>query len=328
MRFGRLALSVGLFALAGTARAAELTLYTALDSLEAQIYLEAFEQDSGLSVRTVRMSAGEILTRIRAERARPQASVWYGGPSLDFMIAATDGLLEPYRPRSFDRFPKGAFDPEGRWHGIYLGLIGFASNPKVLARRGAAPPRSWQELLRPELEGEVSLAYAYTSGTSYTVIASLVQLMGEEQAMAYLEALDRQVHHYNRSGSACVTQVGLGEIGTCVAFSHDVLSKGVRKGYPVVLTFPAEGTGYEVGAIGLIRGAPKPEAARKFIDWALSGRAQALLSRWNRLPIRDDAPVAEGLAHPGEVRRIEFDAARAAADRRRLVERWRDETGQ
>src|SRR5439155_5913324 len=127
----------------------------------------------------------------------------------------------------------------------------------------------------------VSMAYAYASGTSYTVIASLVQLMGEAPALDFLKKLDDQVHHYSRSGAACVTQVGLGEIGTCVAFSHDILSKAVRKGYPVVLTFPREGTGYEVGGVGLIRGGPEPEAGRSFIDWVLSVRAQELLAIWN-----------------------------------------------
>ncbi len=310
------------------ANAAELTLYTALDSLEAQIYREAYERDTGVSLRMVRLSAGEVLTRIRAERNNPQASVWFGGPSLDFITAAKEGLFEPYAPTTYDRFPNGAKDSQGRWHGIYWGLIGFASNPHLLARRKAAPPRSWAELLRPELRGEVSLAYAYTSGTSYTVIASLAQLFGEEQAIAYLRSLDGQVHHYNRSGSACVTQVALGEIGTCIAFSHDVLSKGVRKGYPVVLTFPEEGTGYEVGAIALLSGAPQPHEARRFIDWALTPRAQALLTKWNRLPIRGDVDVPEGIVKASEVRRIDFDPQRAAAERRRLVERWREATGQ
>ncbi len=315
-------------ALTLSARAEDLTLYTALDTMEAQIYLDAFQADSGLSVRWVRLSAGEVLTRVRAERGRPQASVWFGGPSLDFMSAAREGLLAPYTPTTYDRFPADAKDPEGRWHGFYLGLIGFASNPNVLGRRGAAPPTSWAALLDPKMKGEVTLAYAYTSGTAYTVIASLVQLFGEARALAYLRALDGQVHHYNRSGSACVTQVGLGEAGTCVAFSHDVLSKGVKKGYPVVLTFPSEGTGYEVGALALLRGGPQPEAARRFIDWALSARAQALLSKWNRLPIRDDVEVAAGIPKASDVKRIPFDPVRAAADRRRLVDAWREETGQ
>lgn len=311
-----------------TVRADELKMYTALDSFEAQIYLSAFESDTGIQVRWVRLSAGEVLTRIRTERERPQASVWYGGPSLDFAIAAREVLLEPYAPSTFDAFLPGTRDEARRWSGIYLGLVGFASNPKVLARRGVGPPTAWRDLLRPAFAGEVSLAYAYTSGTSYTVIASLVQLFGEESAMKYLEDLDRNVHHYNRSGSACVTQVGLGEIGACVAFSHDVLTKGVKKGYPVVLTFPAEGTAYEVGAVALLRGAPEPVEARRFIDWALGPRAQTLLRAWNRLPIRPDVPVAEGIPRPGEVRMIDFDASRAARDRRRLVDRWREVTGQ
>jgi iron(III) transport system substrate-binding protein len=312
----------------GIASAKELHIYTALDSLEAQIYVDAFTQDTGIPVRWVRLSAGEILTRVRTEAARPQASVWYGGPSLDLLIAARDGLLEAYRPATYDRFASGSRDPEWRWSGVYLGLIGFASNAAVLARRGVAPPTSWRDLLRPQYRGEVSMAYAYTSGTSYTVIALLAQLFGEDAAMLYLRDLDRNVHHYNRSGSACVTQVGLGEIGVCVAFSHDILTKGTRKGYPVALTFPSEGTGYEVGGIALLRKAPEPEEARRFIDWALGLRAQSLLQQWNRLPIRDDAPIAAGIPRPAEIKLVDVDVGRAAEARSRLVDEWREITGQ
>jgi iron(III) transport system substrate-binding protein len=325
--FARILLS-GILFLAAPASAKELHLYTALDTLEAQIYIDAFTEDTGIPVRWVRLSAGEILTRIRTERARPQASVWYGGPSLDLLVAARDELLEPYRPTTFDAFPKNGRDTAWRWSGIYLGLIGFASNPKLLARHGALPPTSWRDLLRPQLRGEVSMAYAYTSGTSYTVIASLVQLFGEDSSMLYLRDLDRNIHHYNRSGSACVTQVGLGEIGTCVAFSHDVLTKGTKKGYPVVLTFPSEGTGYEIGGIALVRGAPEPDEARRFVDWALTLRAQSLLSRWNRLPIREDAPVAPGVPPPASLKLIDFDPVRASEDRNRIVDEWREMTGQ
>ena len=62
--------------------------------------------------------------------------------------------------------------------------------------------------------------------------------------------------------------VGLGEAAIGITFSHDGL-KPSFEGYPVALSFPKDGTGFEIGCIGLIKGAPEKEKANaiRFIDW-------------------------------------------------------------
>ena len=76
-----------------------LHLYTALDTNEAKIYIRAFEAETGIEVRWVRLSAGEVLVRIKSERANPQVALWFGGPSPEFIVAKREGLLAPYAPR-------------------------------------------------------------------------------------------------------------------------------------------------------------------------------------------------------------------------------------
>jgi iron(III) transport system substrate-binding protein len=279
-------------------------------------------------VRWVRLSSGELLTRVRAEKARPQASVWFGGSSAEFMSAAGEGLLASHRPASYLDFRSGTFDPTWRWVGISESLVGFASNPRVLKEQGAGVPRAWRDLLRPEYRDLVSMAYAYTSGTAYTIAAALVQLFGTGGAFDYWKALDRNVHHYNRSGSACVTQVGLGEVGTCIAFTNDILTKGISRGYDMVMTFPEEGAAFEVDGIALIQGAPEEALGRAFIDFMLGEPAQKLLGKMHRIPMRTDVGPGLDLPASGTVKRIAFDAAAAARERVNTIERWREATGQ
>ena len=64
-------------------------------------------------------------------------------------------------------------------------------------------------------------------------------------------------------------EAGLGEVAVGIAFSHDIMAKGIKKGYPVVMTFPKEGTGYEIGAVSLLKGGPEPELAKVFFDWLM-----------------------------------------------------------
>ena len=305
-----------------------LHLYTALDTNEAKIYIRAFEEDTGLEVRWVRLSAGEVLVRVRSERTNPQVALWFGGPSPEFIVAKREGLLAPYAPRINFKPPPSTFDEAHYWTGFYFGAIGFASNTEILARKGIPPPTSWHDLLKPSFKGEISVAYAYTSGTANTLLAAIVQMMGEDAGFDYIAKLDRNVHHYNRSGSACVTQVGFGEVAVGIAFSHDIVKKGPAKGYPVVLSFPKEGTGFEIGAMALVKGGPNQTAAKRFMDWALSVRAQNLMQKWFRTPLNPNAEVAQGAVTADKVKLIQFDSSWAANHRQRLVERWREVTAQ
>lgn len=305
-----------------------LHLYTALDTNEAKIYIRAFEEETGIQVRWVRLSAGEVLVRIRSERTNPQVALWFGGPSPEFIVAKREGLLAPYSPRINFEPPPNTFDEAHYWTGFYFGAIGFASNTEILARKGISPPTSWHDLLKPELKGEISVAYAYTSGTANTLLAAIVQMMGEDTGFDYIAKLDQNVHHYNRSGSACVTQVGFGEVAVGIAFSHDIVKKGPAKGYPVVLSFPKEGTGFEIGAMALVKGGPNQVAAKLFMDWTLSVRAQNLMQKWFRTPLNPNAEVAQGAVTADKVKLIEFDSIWAADHRQRLVERWREVTAQ
>ncbi len=306
-----------------------LRMYTALDTNEAKIYIEAFEKDTGIKVEWVRMSAGEVLTRLRAEAKNPQVSLWFGGPSQEFIAAKELGLLIPYESPVGKPFLKGNLkDPDHIWTGFYFGAIGFASNTEFFDKRNLPYPTSWQDLLRPELRKNISLAYPYTSGTSYTVLATLVQLMGEDKAFAYWAELSKNIHHYNSSGSACVTQAGLGEVALGIAFSHDVIVKGVDKGYPVKLTFPKEGTGYEIGAMALVKGGQELDLAKKFIDYMLSKKGQDLMKNWFRIPLNPEAEVVEGAAKAADINLINFNEVWAGQNKERLIERWRDQVGQ
>lgn len=313
-----------------TAQNSSLTLhaYTALDSNEAKLYIEAFESETGIHVKWVRLSSGEVLTRLRNEKNNPQVSVWFGGPFTDFIAAKKEGLLLPYAPKINFKLPEGGYDAEHAWTGISFGVIGFVSNTDILKRKKIKPPESWDDLLKPEFKNDISMAYAYTSGTAYTILAALAQMKGEEAALQYFRALNRNIHHYNKSGSACVTQVSLGEIAVGIAFSQDILKKGIGKGFPVTMTFPKEGTGYEYAAMAMMKGAPEPQLAKKFMDWMLGKKAQKMMIESYRYPLRKNMPVDFLPASSPSFKLISFNAEEAGTQKKKLIEMWREATAQ
>ena len=168
---------------------------------------------------------------------------------------------------SLSSYAHPAIDPTGTWNPIYVGAIAFACNKEWFAEKGYDYPTSWEDLLDPKYEGMVIMAHPATSGTAYTVLATLIQLKGEDAVWDYLKELDKNMSQYTKSGSAAPNAVALGEAAIALTFSHDGLQPTVE-GYPIELSFPTDGTGYEVGAMALIKGGPadEQENAKKFIE--------------------------------------------------------------
>ncbi len=294
----------------------ELTIYTAFPESEVIYYFNAFEEATGIKVNYIRLSAGEMLTRVEAEKENPQATLMFGGSTDNYIAAAEKGLLEPYQSPELSDTPETYLDPDGVWNPIYVGCIAFACNPDWFDEMGYEYPTSWDDLLDPKYEGQIIMAHPATSGTAYTVLSTLVQLKGDDAVWDYLKELNKNIIQYTKSGSAAPNAVALGEAGIALTFSHDALQP-TAEGYPIELSFPSDGTGYEVGATAIIKGAPEDEIenAKTFIDWMCSAEGQGLYAENNsfRVPTNTKAPVADGLVTLDQVNVIDYDAVWAAS---------------
>jgi iron(III) transport system substrate-binding protein len=230
----------------------------------------------GVTVNYVRLSSGEALTRLRNEKANPQFDIWWGGPIDSFISAKKEGLLEPYKNAAQANIidPKLMIDQDAnpQWVGIYVGSLGFATNTKQTAIKA---PTSLDDLIKPELKGQVVIAHPASSGTSYTFMCSVLQIKGEKDGWEYMKKFAQNVLIWTKSGAAPVDNVGKGEAAVGVVFSHDIVA-GIEKGYPLALTFPTEGTGYEIGGMGIVKGAKNPALAKAWYDWALEAKTQEL----------------------------------------------------
>ena len=317
----------------GTARAqGELTVYCSVQEEWCRPMMAAFERATGVRVAMTRKSSGETMTQVRAEATNPRGDVWWGGTGDPHLQAAEENLTAEYRsPRLSELHPwavRQAEQSKFRTVGIYAGALGYSYNAPELQRRGIAAPRCWADLIKPDFRDEVQVADPNTSGTSYTMLATLVQLMGEEPAFTYLKGLHRNVNQYTRSGAAPARAAATGETLVGITFLHDAVTQKVN-GAPVELVGPCEGTGYEVGSMSIIRGARNLENAKKFFDWALSAEAQAIgaEAKAYQLPSNRTAPIPPQAPRFENIKLIDYDFARwgSAAERTRLLSRWDQE---
>lgn len=300
-----------------------VTAYTTLDEELAREVFKAFTEETGIRVDWVRLSTGEAVARIEAEKENPQASIWFGGVGIGHIEAKLKGLTMAYDSPAANMPPQFR-DKSFFWTGIYAGALCFESNTEKLKQYGLKAPTSWADITSPVYEDHVQMANPGSSGTAYNVLATLVQLYGEEKAFEFMKGLDNNIIQYTRSGSAPGRNASIGETTIAIGYSHDGV-RLVAEGYPLEITFPSEGTGYEVASISLIKNGPEDEldAAKILFDWGLGETAAKLYATKFVVPFVD-VPLAKGAKPIAQLKVINQDDAWAAANKARLVEKWNE----
>ena len=170
------------------------TMYSCYVEAEVAGLVELFTQETGIEVKYVRLSAGEMQARVAAEKDNPQVAMIFGmGNDLSMAMAAED-LLDPYVPANIDQMDQRFVDPNGMYVPLQIIVTCFGSNADWLAEKGLEPPTSWDDLLKPEYQGEVCVAHPATSGAAYTVLSQCltahltVSRMTDEEARALGDA--------------------------------------------------------------------------------------------------------------------------------------------
>jgi iron(III) transport system substrate-binding protein len=273
--------------------------------------------------------SGEVFAQIKAEAANPKADVWFGGTGDPHLQAAEEGLTAVYRsPNLAQLHPWAVRQAEQsgyRTVGVYAGALGFSFNTELLKKKGLAPPQCWADLLQPGFKGEIQMANPSSSGTAYTAIATVVQVMGEAKAFEYLKALHGSINQYTKSGVGPVKAVARGETLVGISFVHDVVTETMA-GFPVGSATPCEGTGYEIGSMSIVNSARNLEGARRFVDLALTAPVQGLgaKNKQFQVPSNRSAEVPKEAPKLSEMKLIEYDFKKygSSAERRRLLDKW------
>ena len=250
----------------------ELTVYGSCEEEYLAAACEHFQELYGIKVNYQRLSTGEVQAKIEEEKGNPSADVWFGGTTDPYNVLAKEDLLEPYAAQNASHLLSDMYkDPDGKWYGIYKGILGFMVNTDELTRMNLEAPADWQDLLKPEYKGLVWLSNYNTAGTAKLVINTMIQKYGHDEGIQYLVDLDKNIEVYTKSGSGPSKNVGTGECVIGIGFLHDGITQIVDNGYTnVELVIPSSGTSFEVGATAIFKGAAHPNAAKLWIEYALS----------------------------------------------------------
>ena len=250
-----------------------LTVYGSCEEDYLTAACDHFQELYGIKVERQRLSTGEVPAKIEEENGNPSADVWFGGTNNPYDTAAAKGLLDnSYVPVNASHLTKDIYkDPNGYWYGIYTGILGFMVNKDELARLNLEAPKTWDDLLKEEYKGLIWLSNYNTAGTAKLVVNTLLQMKGHDEGIKYLVNLDKNIQIYTKSGSGPSKNVGTGECVIGIGFLHDGITQIVDNGYDnIQLIIPEDGTSCEIGPVAIFKGAKHPNAAKLFVEYALS----------------------------------------------------------
>jgi len=327
-------LVLGIF-LAGASSLAAAQQVNVICSVQADwcnMIATVYARTTGVKINMALKGSGEALAQLIAEKENPKTDIWFGGTGDPHLQAAEQGLTLEYKsPILTQLYPWAQQQAQQSGYktvGIYMGPLGFGYNTELLAKKKLAAPKAWADLLKPEYKGDIQVANPASSGTAYTMIATLVQLMGEEKAFDYLKSLHKNVGQYTRSGTGPIKAVARGETAVSISFVHDAPQERMQ-GFPVETATPSEGTGAEIGSMSIIKGARNMEQAKKFYEWALTPGAQAFgaAAKQYQLPSNKATAVDPNVPDFKKIKLIDYDYKKygASAERRRLIARWEKE---
>jgi iron(III) transport system substrate-binding protein len=264
-------------------------VYASVDEIYAREIFAAFTRETGVAVLPVfdteEAKALGLANRIAAEKGRPGADVFWNGEALRTARLAAMGLLEPYRPATAEDIKPEWRDPGGAW-------TGFGARARVIVyapARVPRPPRSLEELARPEWRDRVAMANPMF-GTTGAHAAALAQAMGEEKALALLAALKANGVRFVGGNSHVRDLVARGDRDLGLTDSDDVWV-GQARGDAIAMAIP-EDTLLIPNTAALVRNAPHPKEARRFLDFLLRPETEAALAkgRSRQIPVRGEVP--------------------------------------
>lgn len=312
-----------------------VVVYSSVDEVYARPVLEAFTRQTRVPIKLVsdteETKSTGLLNRLLAERARPQADVFWSGDPIRAAVLMAREVSAPYRSPQAAGLPARFSEPAGHFTSFSVRMRVIIYNTNLV--RAAERPASVFDLAEPRFRGRACLANPLF-GTTSMHAAALFQTLGEAKAREFFAGLTRNEVKMLSSNGEVRRRVAAGDFAIGLTDSDDV-HVAMKDRQPVNFALPDQqglGTLLVPNAVVLIAGAPNPDGGRKLIDYLLSEAVEAQLaeSEAAQVPLRAGLPAPRWLGRPlSELRTMAVDYSHLAAQLEALqdgfLKTWVDE---
>ena len=212
-------------------------------------------------------------------------------------VVRAEGLTQPYKVATWDTIPATLKDADGFWTGDYYGTMVFEVNSAVVTN----VPQDWSDLLKPEYKGQIALGGDPTGAAQaiYSIWAAALANGGSlDDAMPGLEFFKQ----LNDAGNLLPViskpaTVAKGETPITLRWDYNALAnRDANAGTAdIAVVVPKSGSlaGPYIKAINAF--APRPNAARLWMEYLYSDEGQLLWLKGYATPVRFDDLKARGV---------------------------------
>jgi iron(III) transport system substrate-binding protein len=262
-------------------REGEVVFYASMNLGEANSMIAEFEKRYPfIKVKLNRAGSEKLLTRILAEaRAKRVAADVIQTVEFSMYILKRSGVLARHVPPSDSFYPKN-FKDEGFWTTVYYNPYVTAYNTRLVTPRTV--PKTYDDLLDPKWKGKMTM-----EGTKADWFAGMLQIMGQERGLHYMRQLAKQEPMLREGHELLAQLVAAGEGFLDINIPASSVDRVKEKGAPIDWIALGEAPAIMVG-IGLAAQAAHANAAKLFVDFALSREGQKLQQGFGRLVARTD----------------------------------------
>ena len=275
-----------------------------------------FEERTGIWVDVVTGGTNELLERIAQEAEEPAADVMFGG-GVDSLEVYQD-CFAPYFSSELDAVLERFQSPNGFWTPFSSLPVVLIYNTKLL---GPEEITAWQDLLQPGLRGKIAFADPRVSGSCFTGLMTFLQAVGRDMDGALQQLAGNLDGRETTSSGDILTAVSSGNCWVGVTLEESAW-KRVKAGDSIAVVYPEDGTSSVPDGSALIRGAPHPDNAKRFLDFTVSYEVQRLLSEQYRRPVREDVPGDPALPELSQISLLDYDITWAGENHDRILMSW------
>jgi iron(III) transport system substrate-binding protein len=289
----------------------EVVWYTTMSSDQSNAFMARFQQKYPfLKPSVTRLGGSALLNRIltEAKAGKNFFDVAHGTGEIVLPLMEM-GLLAPYLSPERKMIPEDLKDKQGFWTSVYVNSVVLGYNTNLV--KGQPLPRTYNDLLQPRWKGrKISLDDTYA-----TFLQGLISAWGKEKALDYLKKLAEQDPVVMRGSTVRVQLAAAGEFPLVIAYAN-IIQYLAEKGAPVDWV-PLDPAVISVNTVMAGAKAIHPNAAKLFIDFALSKEGQEKLWDFQRIPSRSDvepkpARLFRGykryVVHPEEMQNLDETA--------------------
>jgi len=311
---------VFLLLIVSAAQAQQVRAYMGLSPENNAKVVEFVKGKTGIQILQTFQSFGEIEAKVKSEAPNFNADMVSGcGSPLAFM-AKKSKWSSPYLSPAWKGVSPVFMDPEGYWYNISNFSFVLVGNRDKLKEKGYAMPKSWKDLLDPKWKDQIVCSSPLSSGTANMIRYTFLALYGEDEGWKFLAGLDKNIHHYTRSGNAPTDLVGRGEFLLGLTSDENV-KKRIDEGFPLLWSIPEEGTGYDGTFAFILTGTKNADTCKKVIDAMGSQEFSDLMAGIGYMTPRPADNKLYGRVTP---KYIKLDLGWAAENRPKWNDVWKE----